>query len=181
MRSCHDYTCTNQKRSLHRTNVHSDFLLQLTTLFTATLRDCKWPWRRLVWACFTTHCCTTRDLAQASFQKPNSNHTWVCICEFASYAAGKRDLRVVLELLSAGSTITSHRRYTTSFSLDEVLIPWRADFAWLKLDSHKLSKATSSSIRLLIYSRKIILLFLPHCCVVSIVNCIDVKSYASAM
>lgn len=158
MRSCHGYTCTNQKESLHRTDVHSDPVLQLTTHFTATLRGCKWPRRQLVWACLTTHWGRVRDLAQACFQKPGSNHTWVCICEFASYAAGKRDLGVVLGLLSAG-IITSYRRFTTSFSLDEVLIPWRADFAWLKLDSHKHSRATSSSIWLLIYSRKIILLF----------------------
>lgn len=82
MRSCHDYTCTNQKESLHSTDVHSDFLLQLTTHFTATLRGCKWPWRQLVWACYTT-LVHSQGLGSSLFPKTKqqlhlSLHLWVC-------------------------------------------------------------------------------------------------------
>lgn len=44
------------KRShLHSSHVHGDFLLQLTTHFTATLTGCKWPRRQRVWACLTAY------------------------------------------------------------------------------------------------------------------------------
>lgn len=127
------------KRShLHRSHVHSEFLPQLTTHFTATLTGCKWPWRQLSEHTWQHIWCSAKDSGQASFQKPSSHTTPELVSvnllslQQATVASG-----VVLGLFSIGSLIFCGRS-ATGFSAAQTLIPWRANFAWLKLDSQKI-------------------------------------------